>query len=135
MRKDLENEINANRKEFEAMVRVMEDLESNLNSRLNREESNEALMKENNKKVEEALLERDRAVRRENTLLKTIEKLESESRQIVSDLEYKHNNLCESLRNKHKNIIKSKENDITELSQKITTFENQIERLERENRN
>lgn len=81
MRKELENEISANRKEFEAMVRVMEDLESHLNAKTAREDSLELLMRENNKKTEEALLERDRAVRREASLLKNIEKLESEIKQ------------------------------------------------------
>jgi len=87
MRKELDNEISNNRKEFEAMVRVMEDLENNLNSRLAKEDDQEALVRENNKKVEEALLERDRAVRREGTLLKTIEKLENDMRTLAADLE------------------------------------------------
>lgn len=115
MRRELDNEISANRKEFDAMVRVMEDLESNLNAKISREDSIDALLKENNRKVEEALLERDRAVRRENTLLKTIEKLESDMRQQTSDLEYKYNNLSEGLRNKHKNLVKSKESELSEL--------------------
>lgn len=87
MRKELDNEISQNRKEFDAMVRVMEDLESNLNHKVAKEESIDGLLKENNRKVEDALLERDRAVRRESTLLKTIEKLESDMRQQNSDLE------------------------------------------------
>jgi len=56
MRKELENEIGSNRKEFEAMVRVMEDLESHLNAKTAREENIEVLMRENSKKTEEALM-------------------------------------------------------------------------------
>jgi hypothetical protein len=81
MRKELENEINSNRKEFEAMVRVMEDLESHLNAKTAREENVETLLKENTKKTEEALMERDRAIRRESNLLKTIDKLETDLKQ------------------------------------------------------
>lgn len=81
MRKELENEINSNRKEFEAMVRVMEDLESHLNAKTAREENVETLLKENTKKTEEALMERDRATRREANLLKTIDKLETDLKQ------------------------------------------------------
>jgi len=115
MRKELDNEISANRKEFDAMVRVMEDLESNLNNRMAREDSIDSLIKENNRKVEEALMERDRAVRRENTLLKTIEKCESDMRQLSTDLDYKHTNLTEGLRTKHQNILKSKEQELSEV--------------------
>jgi len=113
----------------------MEDLENNLNSRLSKEESIDALLQENNKKVQESLLERDRAVRRESTLLKTIEKLENDMRTLSADLDYKHNSLCEGIKNKHKNILKTKETEISEFSQKITALENQVERLDRENRN
>lgn len=135
MRKELENEISSNRKEFEAMVRVMEDLESHLNAKTAREDNLETLMRENTKKTEEALMERDRAIRRESTLLKTIDKLENEVKQSSHDVEYKHNNLMENMRNKHANIVKSKDDEINDLSSKVTTLDNQIERLERENRN
>jgi len=87
MRKELEIEIGNNRKEFDAMVRVMEDLESQLNVKIARENNNDILLKENNKKTEEALMERDRAVRRELSLLKTIEKLENETKQYSYDVE------------------------------------------------
>lgn len=50
MRKELENEISSNRKEFEAMVRVMEDLESHLNAKTSREDNIETLMRENTKR-------------------------------------------------------------------------------------
>lgn len=135
MRKELENEINSNRKEFEAMVRVMEDLESHLNAKTAREENVETLLRENTKKTEEALMERDRATRREANLIKTIEKLESDLKQSSYDTESKHNSLLENLRNKHQNIIRSKDEEINDLSTKVTSLENQIERLERENRN
>jgi len=101
MRKELENEIGSNRKEFEAMVRVMEDLESHLNAKTAREENIEVLMRENSKKTEEALMERDRATRRESNLIKTIEKLESDLKQSSYDTESKHNQLMENMRSKH----------------------------------
>jgi chromosome segregation ATPase len=135
MRKELENEIGSNRKEFEAMVRVMEDLESHLNAKTAREENIEVLMRENSKKTEEALMERDRATRRESNLIKTIEKLESDLKQSSYDTESKHNQLMENLRSKHQNISRSKDEEINDLSTKSTSLENQIERLERENRN
>jgi chromosome segregation ATPase len=134
MRKELENEIGSNRKEFEAMVRVMEDLESHLNAKTAREENIEVLMRENSKKTEEALMERDRATRRESNLIKTIEKLESDLKQSSYDTESKHNQLMENLRSKHQNISRSKDEEINDLSTKSTSLENQIERLERENR-
>lgn len=80
-------------------------------------------------------MERDRAIRRESTLLKTIDKLENEVKQSSHDVEYKHNNLMENMRNKHQNITKNKDDEINDLSSKVTTLDNQIERLERENRN
>jgi chromosome segregation ATPase len=134
MRKELENEIGSNRKEFEAMVRVMEDLESHLNAKTAREENIEVLMRENSKKTEEALMERDRATRRESNLIKTIEKLESDLKQSSYDTESKHNQLMENMRSKHQNISRSKDEEINDLSTKSTSLENQIERLERENR-
>jgi len=135
MRKELENEVSSNRKEFEAMVRVMEDLESHLNSKTSREESIETIMRENTKKTEEALMERDRATRRETNLLKTIDKLEIDLKQSSHDIDYKHNNLMENMRNKHHNIIKTKDDQLNDSSSKVTSLENQIDRLERENRN
>jgi len=135
MRKELENEIGSNRKEFEAMVRVMEDLESHLNAKTAREENIEVLMRENSKKTEEALMERDRATRRESNLIKTIDKLESDLKQSSYDTESKHNQLMENMRSKHQNISRSKDEEINDLSTKSTSLENQIERLERENRN
>jgi len=134
MRKDLELEISSNKKEFEAMVKVMEDLENKLNTLMRREESIENTLKENNKKVEDSLLERDRAVRRETTLLKTIERLESDMKQLKNDLENKHNNLLDNIRNKHSNLMKNKDTELNEVYEKLHLQENQLERLERENK-
>jgi len=134
MRKDLELDLSTNKKEFEAMVRVMEDMESKLNSYIRREESIENTLKENNKKVEDSLLERDRAVRRETTLLKTIERLESDMKQLKNDLDNKHNSILDNIRNKHTNIIKNKEAELNNLYEKLHSQENQLERLERENK-
>jgi len=81
------------------------------------------------------LMERDRATRRESNLIKTIDKLESDLKQSSYDTESKHNQLMENMRSKHQNISRSKDEEINDLSTKSTSLENQIERLERENRN
>jgi len=80
-------------------------------------------------------MERDRATRRESNLIKTIDKLESDLKQSSYDTESKHNQLMENMRSKHQNISRSKDEEINDLSTKSTSLENQIERLERENRN
>lgn len=41
----------------------------------------------------------------------------------------------ENMRTKHQNIVKAKDNELNDLSVRCTTLENQIDRLERENRN
>lgn len=47
------------------MMRVMEDLESKVNKYQQREESTSILARESKQKVEEALLERDKAILKE----------------------------------------------------------------------
>merc|ERR1712098_123522 len=60
-------ELDTNKNEFENMVKVMEDMEVKLNSLQNKEDNMNDFIKDSKIKIEEAYLDRDKALLREHT--------------------------------------------------------------------
>ena len=108
-------EIDTNKQEFENMVKVMEDLESKVNLFNTKEENLNTFAKECKKTLEESLLEKDRAVLKEETLIRQIDKLGNENKDIKNDLINRNDKLVTSLKSKHKSMIDMKNNEIGNL--------------------
>lgn len=126
-------ELDINRQEFENMMRVMEDLETKVNKYQRREESITLLAKDSKQKVEEALLERDKATLKEQQYVSNINKLQGELKTVNSDINQKRNTLIDNIRNKHRIMLQQRDDEICSLEERLHTIEASNERLEREN--
>lgn len=85
-------------------------------------------------KLEEALMEKDRAIRRENDLLKTIDKLETTIKNIKTETSNQYTKIIENTRSKHQLNIKSKDAEMNEIVDKVILLENTNDKLQRKNK-
>lgn len=120
------------RTECDNILKVMEDYEQKIVNFQQKEESVNNLVRDSKQRVEEAILERDRVVIKEQHYIKTIERLQESLRTEQSEQRNKYESLLESLRNKNQAMIKKRDEEVSEVYQKLLTFQTSSERNQRE---
>lgn len=120
------------RTECDNILKVMEDYEQKIVNFQQKEESVNSLVRESKQKVEEALLERDRVVIKEQQYVKTIERLQESLRTEQADQRNKYESLLENLRNKNQSMVRKRDEEVSEVYQKLITSQTLTERSQRE---
>ena len=120
------------RTECDTMLKIMEDYEQKIANYQQKEESVHGFVRDSKQKVEEALLERDRVVLKEQNYVKTIEKLQESLKSQLSDQKTKYDSLLDSLKNKNKSLLSGRDHEISELQEKLSFVTANYERSSRE---
>lgn len=115
-------------KENDHLVSLLEDQEQRIALYEEKEKSIYALANDSKKRIEDANLERDRVLLKEQQYLSKIARLEDLMKQESADKQERHDRLVESLRQKHASQIEQKSNDISELTRKLSEAVEQRER-------
>lgn len=122
------------RSENEQMVKMVENLESRVLSMQKKEEYLVKTSKDSKEKVEEAFLQRDRAVQREEQLQKSLDILSSKHREEISTFKAQYDRMLEVTKNKNKIGIEQRDQEISRLQEDLTTAHAHGEKLKAENR-
>jgi chromosome segregation ATPase len=120
------------RSECDTMLKIMEDYEQKIANYQQKEESVNNLVRDTKQKIEEAFLERDRIVLKEQQYLKNIEKLQDTIKSQLSDQKSKYEGLLDSLKNKNKSILLSRDEEISRLQEKLNNIQISYERAQRD---
>lgn len=115
-------------KENDHLVSLLEDQEQRIALYEEKEKSIHALANDSKKRIEDANLERDRVLLKEQQYLSKIARLEDLMKQESADKQERHDRVVESLRQKHASQIEQKSNDISELTRKLSEAVEQRER-------
>ena len=121
------------RSECDTMLKIMEDYEQKIANYQQKEESVQNIVRDSKQKVEEALLERDRVNLKEQHYVKTIERLQEIVKTELYEQKNKYEGLIESLKNKNRSMVSGRDEDISNLQEKIHTLQIGYERAQREN--
>lgn len=120
------------RGECDTMLKIMEDYEQKIANFQQKEENVHGLVRESKQKVEEAMLEKDRAVLKEQQYIKNIERLQESLKSELADQKHKYEGLIDSLRNKNKAIVAGRDEEITNVQEKVHSLQIGYERSQRE---
>jgi hypothetical protein len=115
-------------KENDHLVSLLEDQEQRIALYEEKEKSIHALANDSKKRIEDANLERDRVLLKEQQYLSKIARLEDLMKQESADKQERHDRVVESLRQNHASQIEQKSNDISELTRKLSEAVEQRER-------
>ena len=120
------------RGECDTMLKIMEDYEQKIANYQQKEESVHNLVRESKQRVEEALLERDRTVLKEQNYIKNIERLQESLKSELNEQKNKYETLIDSLKNKNRSSIANRDEDISALQEKNHSIQLSYERAQRE---
>jgi chromosome segregation ATPase len=120
------------RSECDNILKVMEDYEQKIVNYQQKEESVNALIRESKQKVEEAYLERDRVLLKEQQYQKNIEKLQEALKHEMKDQRDKYEGLLEGLRSKNRAMIQKRDEEIQELQGKVILANSESDRAIRD---
>ena len=120
------------RSECDTMLKIMEDYEQKIANFQQKEESVQNLVRDSKQRVEEALLERDRVNLKEQHYVKTIERLQETLKTELNEQKNRYEGLIESLKNKNRSVVSGRDEDISNLQEKINTLQIGYERVQRE---
>lgn len=125
-------ELDAIRSDYENMIKIMEDYEQRLHLYQTKEESVVSNIRESKQKVEAALLERDRAILKEQQALRQFEYLKEQAKKDLLDQKQKADLLLETIRSKNKSLMASRDDELSGLHDKCAALTISNERLQRE---
>lgn len=115
-------------KENDHLVSLLEDQETRISLYEEKEKSIYALATDSKKRIEDANLERDRVLLKEQQYLSKIARLEDLMRQEAKDKQDRHERVVESLRQKHAFQLDQKSSEIGDLTRKLSDAVEQRER-------
>jgi chromosome segregation ATPase len=128
----LKREYQSTRQDAEGMLQVMSGLERQLLGYTGREAEVERLAKENKEKVEVALIERDRAIGRQEQLSKELERMLQERKTIMLSRQSEIDLAIEQTRMKCGEQLKALEADLQKLAESNGALKVESERTIRE---
>ena len=131
LKKELEN----TKSDLDQIMKMMENYESKVQFLQKKEENMQILAKQNKEKIEDALIQRDRALLKEENYQKTIDHLTETNRQEISSLREQQEKSIENLKLKHKNAVESRNNEIKTMTDDQLKQAVQIDRLQKDNKN
>ena len=102
------------------MVSLLEDQEQKIALYEEKEKSIYALANESKKRIEDANLERDRVLLKEQQYLTKVGRLEDQLKKEAAERQERHERVTESLRQKHATLMEQKSEEIADLSRKLS---------------
>ena len=121
-------ELETRTKENDHLVSLLEDQEQRIALYEEKEKSIFQLANESKKRIEDANLERDRVLLKEQQYLTRVTRLEDQLTKEAKDHQDRHERVVESLRQKHKTLMEQKQDDICDLQRKLNDAVEQAER-------
>ena len=128
LRKELEN----TKADCDQMLKMMENFEAKVQHYQKKEEQMNRVSKESKEKVEEALLQRDRVLLKEEHYQKTIDNMAETHRQEVQTLKEQYDRMLENLRNRSKSTMDSRESELKGLTDEVTRLNSQLEKASKQ---
>ena len=128
----LKREYQSTRQDAEGMLQVMSGLERQLLGYTSREAEVEKLAKDNKEKVEIALMERDRAIGKEEQLSKELQRLTEDRKKLLVERQHEIELAIEQTRIKCCEQLKSLEADIQKMAESNASLKVESERTIRE---
>jgi chromosome segregation ATPase len=125
-------ELDAIRSDCDNMLKIMEDYEQRLALYQQKEDSVATSIRESKQKSEAALLERDRALLREQQAVRQFEYLKEQAKKDLLDQKQKSDQLLESVRSKNKALLVSRDDELSSLQDKCSALTLSCERLQRD---
>ena len=101
-------ELETRTKENDHLVSLLEDQEQRIALYEEKEKSIQQLASESKKRIEDANLERDRVLLKEQQYLTRVQRLEEQLNKEAKEHQERHERVVESLRLKHKTILEQK---------------------------
>ena len=131
----LKKELDNTKKDLDQTMKMMESLEAKVQFLQKKEENMQTLTKQNKEKVENALMQRDRALLKEENYQKSIDNLNEAHRQEITNFREQQDKLIENFKVKHRNAIESKDNELKTSTEEQSKQVMQLERLQKDNKN
>lgn len=122
------------RSENEQMIKMVENLEQRVLSMQKKEEYLAKTAKDNKDKVEEAFIQRDRAMQREEQLQKSFDILNSKHREDMNTFKGQYERMLEVSKNKNKMSLEQRDQEISRLQEELSMAHAQEEKLRSENK-
>ena len=113
-------ELEVRTKENDHLVSLLEDQEQKIALYEEKEKSIYALANESKKRIEDANLERDRVLLKEQQYLTKVARLEDQLKKEAAERQERHERVTESLRQKHATLMEQKSEEIADLSRKLS---------------
>ncbi|EAS05948.2 hypothetical protein TTHERM_00790950 (macronuclear) [Tetrahymena thermophila SB210] len=117
----------------EEMMRMMDNYQSKIQTYEKKEENNGKLQKEQREKLQEALLEKDKAVLREQQIEKTLRTLNENHRQELNEIKEQYERLVDTLKQNHKQILEEREDEIHQINEQLNSANFIKDKLQKEN--
>lgn len=115
-------------KENDHLVSLLEDQEQRIGLYEEKEKAVNQLASESKARIEEANLERDRVLLKEQQYLTRVSRLEEQLSREAKDHQERHERVVESLRQKHKTSLEQKSDEVADLSRKLSDAHEKAER-------
>lgn len=128
LKKELEN----TKGDCDQMLKMMENLEAKVVHFQRKEDTVNRLQKESKERVEEALLQRDRALLKEEQYQRTIDTMNETHRQEIQTLKDQYDRMMENLRTKHRITLEQRDTEIRALSEDHSKLQVQHDKAQKE---
>ena len=120
MLRSVSSELETRTKENDHLVSLLEDQEQRIALYEEKEKAIHQLANESKKRIEDANLERDRVLLKEQQYLTRVTRLEEQLNREAKDHQERHERVVESLRLKHKTLLEQKSDEIGDISRKLS---------------
>lgn len=128
MLRQVQSELETRTKENDHLVSLLEDQEQRIALYEEKEKAIQQLANESKKRIEDANLERDRVLLKEQQYLTRVTRLEEQLNKEAKDHQERHERVVESLRLKHKTILEQKNDELADVSRKLCDANENSER-------
>lgn len=128
LKKELEN----TKADCDQMLKMMENFEAKVQHYQKKEEQMNRLSKESKEKVEEALLQRDRVLLKEEHYQKTIDNMTETHRQEVQALKDQYDRMLENMKSRNKMTIDSRESEAKGLGEEVMRLNSQLDKTQKQ---
>ena len=127
--RSVSSELETRTKENDHLVSLLEDQEQRIALYEEKEKSIQQLAIESKKRIEDANLERDRVLLKEQQYLTRVSRLEEQLNKEAKDHQERHDRVIESLRQKHKTLLDQKCDELADFSRKLSDANENAERF------
>lgn len=130
----LKKEIEQKKEDNELILKTLENYENKILNAQKTAESLQKTMKDNKDRMEEALIERDKILIRQEQFEKMMDSLKANFAEEKEQEKEKNEKLMDITKQKHQAFLAKKEEEINILNDQIANFNIQIEKLTKDNK-